>query len=199
MDGPLSASRRCPWVGSTTEYVRYHDEEWGRPVTDDRAIFEMVSLEAFQSGLSWLTILRKRDGFREAFADFDPVTVAAFGPDDVARLLADAGIVRHRAKIEATIANARAMVTLWESGASLATLLWAHATPPGSPPPAGGGAIPPATAASKAVSKDLRRAGFVFVGPTTAYAAMQAVGVVNDHIAGCFARSECEAARAALA
>jgi DNA-3-methyladenine glycosylase I len=174
---------RCWWAASTPEYVGYHDEEWGRPVHDDRALFEKLCLEAFQSGLSWITILRKRPAFREAFANFAIERVAAFGDEDVGRLLADAGIVRNRAKIEATIANARATVAL---DVPLAELLWSFAPAPRARPAAPGD-IPAATLESKAMAKELKRRGFRFVGPTTAYAMMQACGLVDDHIDGCLA------------
>jgi len=193
----VNTSDRCPWAADPPEYRRYHDEEWGRPVTDDGRIFEKLCLEGFQAGLSWLTILRKREAFRTAFAGFDAAAVAGFGPDDVTRLLADAGIVRNRAKIEATIANARATLSLQTAGESLAALLWS-AEAPARPAPAGLGDVPASTPESKALSKELVRRGFRFVGPTTVYAAMQSLGIVNDHVAWCFARAECEAARAAL-
>jgi DNA-3-methyladenine glycosylase I len=188
---------RCPWGAEPPEYRRYHDEEWGRPVTDDARIFEKLCLEGFQAGLSWLTILRKREAFRAAFAGFDAGAVAAFGPEDVARLLADAGIVRNRAKIEATVANARATVALHGNGESLAAVVWSY-EPPARPAPEGPGDVAASTPESKALSKDLLRRGFRFVGPTTVHAAMQSLGIVNDHLAGCFARPECEAERAAL-
>ena len=170
---------RCWWGSSTPDYVRYHDEEWGRPVRDDRSLFEKLSLEAFQSGLSWLTILRKRENFRAAFAGFEIERVAAFGDDDVARLMADAGIVRNRAKIEAAIANARAALTV-----DLAELLWSFA-PEHRPQPKSRADVPAVTPESRAMAKELKRRGFKFVGPTTAYALMQACGLVDDHIAGC--------------
>jgi DNA-3-methyladenine glycosylase I len=172
---------RCWWGSSSPEYIAYHDEEWGRPVHDDRALFEKLSLEAFQSGLSWITILRKREAFRAAFAEFDVVRVAAFGEQDVARLMADAGIVRNRAKIEATIANARAAADL-----ELAELLWSFAPEP-RPRPRTPADIPAVTPESTAMAKELKRRGFRFVGPTTAYALMQACGLVDDHIDGCLA------------
>ena len=163
-------------------YERYHDEEWGVPVRDERGLFERISLEAFQSGLSWLTILRKREAFRTAFAGFDPEAVARFDEADVERLLADEGIVRNRAKIEATIANARATLALREAGTPLPELVWSFApTPPEAPPLE----VPAQTDESKALAKALKAAGFRFVGPTTAYAAMQACGLVDDHVAGC--------------
>ena len=162
-----------------TQYIAYHDDEWGRPVHDDRALFEKLSLEAFQSGLSWLTILRKREAFRAAFAGFEIERVAAFGDDDVARLMADAGIVRNRAKIEATIANARAA-----AGLPLAELLWSFAPEP-RPRPRTPADIPAATPESTALAKELKKRGFRFVGPTTAYAMMQACGLVDDHLEGC--------------
>jgi DNA-3-methyladenine glycosylase I len=186
--------RRCPWGESTPEYQRYHDEEWGRPVTDDRGLFERIVLEGFQSGLSWLTILRKREAFRRAFAGFAIERVAAFGDADVARLLGDAGIVRHRGKIEAAIGNARAAVALHDAGSSLAELLWSHA-PPRRPAPRSPAEIPATTPESVALSKELKRRGFRFVGPTTLYAAMQACGVVDDHLAGCVARRRSDARR----
>jgi DNA-3-methyladenine glycosylase I len=173
--------RRCRWGSSTPEYIAYHDTEWGRPVRDDNALYEKISLEAFQSGLSWLTILRKRAAFRSAFAGFDIDTVARFGEADVDRLLADARIVRNRAKIEAAIANARAAADLPDG---LATLLWSFA-PPRRPRPKASTEIPPKTPESTAMAKDLKRRGFRFVGPTTAYALMQATGMVDDHVAGC--------------
>jgi DNA-3-methyladenine glycosylase I len=169
-------------------YRAYHDDEWGRPVRDERGLFERISLEAFQSGLSWLTILRKRAAFRTAFADFDPERVASFGDDDVARLLADAAIVRNRAKVEATINNARAAVALREAGTPLHELVWAHRPPPRRAPRSWED-VPPVTPESTALAKELKRHGFRFVGPTTAYAAMQACGLVNDHLADCWARN----------
>jgi DNA-3-methyladenine glycosylase I len=178
-------------------YRAYHDDEWGRPVRDERGLFERISLEAFQSGLAWITILRKRDAFRAAFAGFDPDTVAGFGEDDVGRLLSDAGIVRNRQKVEATIANARATVALRDAGTPLDEVVWAHRPPP-RPAPASWGDVPPVTPESTALAKELKRHGFRFVGPTTAYAAMQACGLVNDHLAGCVAREPTELAQAAV-
>jgi DNA-3-methyladenine glycosylase I len=166
------------------------------PVTDERELFERLCLEGFQSGLSWLTILRKRESFRAAFADFDPDAVASFRDDDVARLLADAGIVRNRAKIEATIANARATVALREAGGSLVRTIWEHRPAP-RPAPPDWGDVPAQTPESKALSRELKARGFRFVGPTTVYAAMQACGLVNDHLAGCPSRAATEAAQAA--
>jgi len=186
---------RCPWGASTPEYQAYHDEEWGRPVGDDNRVFEKLCLEGFQSGLSWLTILRKRDGFRRAFASFDPVVVAGFGDADVDRLLADAGIVRHRGKILATITNAQATVRLRDRHSSLAALLWRHEPGP-SAPPGGTTELRASTPESKALSAELRRHGFRFVGPTTAYAAMQSLGVVNDHLQDCHFRSIAQTERA---
>jgi DNA-3-methyladenine glycosylase I len=176
---------RCPWGLSAPEYVAYHDEEWGRPVRGDQVIFERLCLEAFQSGLSWLTILRKRENFRRAFAGFDIPAVAGFGADDVARLLADAGIVRNRAKINAAVTNARAALEL---GASLSDLVWSYAGDEPGPAPRTLADLPAQTPASKALAKDLRARGFVFTGPVTVYATMQACGLVNDHLEGCFAR-----------
>ncbi len=188
---------RCPWAVSTPEYIAYHDDEWGRPVTDERAVLETLCLEGFQAGLSWLTILRKRPAFRAAFASFDPTVVAAFGDADVDRLLADAGIVRHRAKVMATIANARATLRLREEGRSLAALVWAH-EPAARRSPVTTEDLAASTPESKALSAELRRHGFAFVGPTTVYSAMQALGVVNDHLTGCHQRRLVERERARL-
>jgi len=175
---------RCPWCLGSADYLAYHDDEWGRPVRDDTGMFERLCLEAFQSGLSWLMILRKRAAFRAAFAGFDPAAVSEFGPADVARLLADQGIVRNRAKIEAAISNARAAVGL---PAGLAATVWSYAGDQASPPQTLAD-VPSWTPASKALSAELRRQGFRFTGPVTAYAMMQACGVVDDHLAGCFRR-----------
>jgi DNA-3-methyladenine glycosylase I len=191
--------RRCAWSVSAPDYVAYHDDEWGRPVTDDLRLYEKICLEGFQSGLSWLTILRKREGFRRAFAGFDPDVVAGFGPDDVDRLLADAAIVRHRGKIEATIANAAATLRAQEAHGSLAAVVWSFEPPRrGRPVPKQLGDLTSTTAESTALSKALRKLGFRFVGPTTAYAAMESLGVVNDHLAGCWARAACDEEREAL-
>jgi len=173
---------RCAWATSAPEYIAYHDDEWGQPVRDDDGLFERIALEAFQSGLSWLTILRKREGFRSAFAGFVIAEVAEFNQRDVDRLLADPGIVRNRAKIEATIANARAAAALPDG---LAALLWSFAPPPRPRREAGSSDAPAQTPESVALAKQLRKLGFRFVGPTTAYATMQAVGMVDDHLAGC--------------
>ncbi len=178
---------RCWWGSSTPEYVRYHDEEWGVPERSDRALYEKLCLEAFQSGLSWLTILRKRESFRAAFAGFEPASVAAFGDEDVARLMADAGIVRNRAKIDAAIANARVVAAMEQAGESLAELLWSFA-PGERPAPRTKADVPAVTPESTAMAKGLKRRDFRFVGPTTAYALMQACGLVNDHLDGCLAR-----------
>ncbi|ETK31229.1 DNA-3-methyladenine glycosylase I [Microbispora sp. ATCC PTA-5024] len=175
---------RCGWAGATPDYVAYHDDEWGRPVRGDDLVYERITLEAFQSGLSWLTILRKRDNFRAAFAGFSIPAVAAYGEADVERLMADAGIVRNRAKIEAAVANARAAL---EVPGGLSELVWRHAEEPGAGPTRLGD-IPAQTPGSKALAKELRRHGFRFVGPTTAYALMQAIGLVNDHVADCWVR-----------
>ena len=171
-------------------YRAYHDDEWGRPVRDERGLFERLSLEAFQSGLAWITILRKRDSFRAAFANFEPEAVAAFDTDDVARLLADVGIVRNRLKVEATINNARAVLGLRDAGTSLPELVWSHRPDSARPAPAGWGDVPALTPESTALAKALKREGFRFVGPTTAYALMQATGMVDDHAAECFALLE---------
>jgi len=188
---------RCPWGIDPPIYRDYHDDEWGRPIVDDVRIYEKLCLEGFQSGLSWLTILRKRDNFRAAFADFVPQVVAEFGDDDVARLLADAGTVRHRGKIEAAINNARATLEVQAELGSLATLIWRYEPEPAA---AAGtmGSLPASTPESLALSKDLRKRGFKFVGPTTVYSAMQALGVVNDHLDTCFARPQVERERKKL-
>jgi DNA-3-methyladenine glycosylase I len=192
----------CAWPGSDELYLHYHDHEWGRPVADDRRLFEKICLEGFQSGLSWITILRKRDNFRRAFKDFEPAAVARFGARDVARLLQDAGIVRHRGKIESTINNAKRALQLVAETGSLAAYFWSWE--------------PPATARPKrltraqlmkmsttpqsiALSKDLKARGWTFVGPTTCYAFMQAMGLVNDHLEGCAVRADIERARAKFA
>jgi DNA-3-methyladenine glycosylase I len=177
---------RCWWGASTPDYAVYHDEEWGRPVRDDRGMYERLCLEAFQSGLSWLTILRKREAFRAAFANFEPAKVAAFGDEDVARLMGDAGIVRNRQKIDAAIANAKAVAAMERDGESLAELLWSFA-PRDRPAPRTPAEVPAVTPESTAMAKELKRRGFRFVGPTTAYALMQACGIVNDHLDGCLA------------
>jgi DNA-3-methyladenine glycosylase I len=175
---------RCGWATSTPDYASYHDEEWGTPLHGDDALFERLCLEAFQSGLSWLTILRKRPAFRAAFAGFSVDAVAAFGPEDEARLLADAGIVRNRAKIAAAVANARAAQRLPEG---LDALLWSFAPEPaGRNRPATLADVPATSPESVAMAKELKRRGFVFVGPTTAYALMQATGMVDDHLTACF-------------
>lgn len=187
-------ANRCWWGIGDDDYQRYHDTEWGFPQGDDHRLFEKICLEGFQSGLSWLTILRKRENFRTAFAGFDPEVVAAFDETDVERLLGDAGIVRHRGKIEATINNAsRALETAEEHG-SLAAYVWSF-EPPRGPPPS---EIPATTEVSAALSKDLKKRGWKFVGPTTAYAFMQAMGLVNDHLEGCFVCEAAEAARSAF-
>jgi DNA-3-methyladenine glycosylase I len=175
---------RCPWGLSSTEYLAYHDEEWGRPVRDDTGMFERLSLEAFQSGLSWLTILRKREGFRSAFAGFDIEAVAKYGPEDVARLLGDASIVRNRAKINAVIGNARAALGV---PGGLAALVWSYAGDQDKAP-ATLADVPPWTPGSKALAQELKRRGFSFTGPVTVYATLQACGVVNDHLELCFRR-----------
>jgi DNA-3-methyladenine glycosylase I len=193
--------RRCAWSRSDAAYDAYHDDEWGRPVVDDTRLFEKICLEGFQSGLSWLTILRKRENFRAAFAGFDPVKVARFGARDVQRLLSDAGIIRHRGKIESTIGNAKRAVELIDEHGSIASYVWqwepqrkdrpAHIT---------WESLRTITTspASVAMSKDLKKRGWTFVGPTTIYAFMQAMGLVNDHLEGCYARKECERERKQL-
>lgn len=185
---------RCGWADfsgprwatpDSVLYRTYHDTEWGAPLRESRDLFERMSLEAFQSGLSWLIILRKRDNFRRAFADFDVARVAAFGERDVDRLMADVGIVRNRAKVEATVSNARAVADLADQGVDLGELLWSFA-PPARPRPADLAAVPAVTDESKAMARELKRRGFRFVGPTTAYALMQATGMVDDHVASCW-------------
>jgi DNA-3-methyladenine glycosylase I len=188
---------RC-WPTADPLYVAYHDEEWGRPVTDERGLYERLCLEGFQSGLSWLTILRKRDNFRRAFADFDPDAVARFGERDVRRLLDDGGIVRHRGKIEAAIANARGVLALRASGSPLPELVWSF-RPERRPAPLSTADWHAQTPESKELSKRLKAAGFRFVGPTTVWAAMQACGVVNDHLATCWVRAEVDALTARAA
>ena len=189
---------RCSWHGNLPDYLHYHDREWGRPVADDRRLFEKLCLEGFQSGLSWLTILRKRENFREAFEGFDFERVARFGEADVERLLANPGIIRHGGKIRSTINNARRAIELAGEHGSLARFFWAHEPGPQERP-----AVMdyrtlranPTTAASTRLSKDLKKRGWTFVGPTTVYAFMQAMGLVNDHIEGCICREEVEEER----
>jgi DNA-3-methyladenine glycosylase I len=193
--------RRCWWPGDDPLYVKYHDGEWGRPVKDDRRLFEKLCLEGFQSGLSWLTILRKRQNFRRAFAGFDPKAIARFGERDVTRLMNDAGIVRNRAKILATINNAQRYGDLVAEAGSLAAFVWSYEPDPKTRP----GALDHKTllsfgvsAESTALSKALRKRGWAFVGPTTAYAAMESVGIVNDHLTGCWVRPIVEEKRRAF-
>lgn len=178
---------RCPWGATPPIYAEYHDTEWGVPLHGETELFERITLEAFQSGLSWLTILRKREAFRAAFAGFDPEIVAAFDESDIERLMGDAGIVRNRRKIEATISNARATLALREDG-GLDALIWSHRPETAPPAPRVDGDIPAVTPESTALAKALKARGFVFVGPTTAYALMQAIGMVDDHLAGCHRR-----------
>jgi DNA-3-methyladenine glycosylase I len=175
---------RCGWAGEDAEYRRYHDDEWGRPLHGDRALFEKLSLEGFQAGLSWITILRKRPRFREVFAGFEPAAVAAFDEDDIARLMTDAGIIRNRAKIQATIANARLVLDMHQG--ELDELLWSFAPAARERHPVSFAEIPAVTAESEAMSKALRRRGFRFVGATTLYALMQSAGMVDDHLEGCW-------------
>ena len=194
---------RCPWATSAPDYLAYHDEEWGRPVTDDGGLYERMTLEAFQSGLAWITILRKREAFREVFRGFDAEQVARFGPADVDRLLQDARIVRNRLKVEAAVVNARALADLHDTGETLTGLVWSARPEPDPPAPTADTGPPPFTDASKALARELKRRGFRFLGPTTVYAGMQACGVVNDHLATCVVRAEVqrerEAAIAAMA
>ena len=189
----------CFWHGNLPDYRRYHDEEWGHPVTSDVRLFEKICLEGFQSGLSWLTILRKRETFRAAFAGFDFEKVAAFGDADIERLLADKGIVRHRGKIVSTINNARRALDLQAEAGSLAAFIWRFEPDPASRPAVFTMKdIEPKTAESTALSKELRKRGWSFVGPTTVYAFMQAMGLVNDHLTGCDVRDAVEKDRAAF-
>jgi len=180
---------RCAWVGDDPEYRRYHDEEWGRPLHGDRPLFEKMSLEGFQAGLSWITILRKRPRFREVFAEFDPAVIAAFDQSDIERLMADAGIIRNRLKIEATISNARLMLELGDG--EFDAFMWSFA-PATWPRPAAFADVATTTAESDAMSKALRKRGFRFVGSTTMYALMQSSGMVDDHVEGCW-RAEANA------
>ena len=189
--------RRCSWAGSDPLYIEYHDKEWGRPVTSDTRLFEKVCLEGFQSGLAWITILRKRENFRKAFDGFDIDRVAEMGEADIERLLQDAGIVRHRGKIASTINNAKRAQDLQKEFGSLAAYFWSFEPAPRKSAVAAGD-IPPQTEVSKTISKDLRKRGWSFVGPTTVYAFMQAMGMVNDHVEGCFCHAEVEAERAKL-
>ena len=186
---------RCWWGASTADYVAYHDNEWGFGVTDDHRLFEKLCLEGFQSGLSWLTILRKRDNFRAAFAGFDPAAVAAFDESDVERLLGDAGIVRHGGKIRSTINNAHRALDLIAEHGSLARYFWAYADLADTPPDS----VEAHTETSRRLSKVLKKAGWSFVGPTTVYAFMQAMGLVNDHFVGCDARGPAQTSRVAAA
>jgi len=188
---------RCWWADSTADYRAYHDTEWGFPVADDQRLFEKLSLEGFQAGLSWLTILRKREAFRRAFAGFEYARVARFGEDDVARLLADAGIVRHRGKIEATINNAGRAVELAGEHGSLARFIWSF-EPDQHAPELDRAGLPSITSESRALARELKRRGWRFVGPTTVYAFMQAMGLVNDHVHGCHAREQALQMRARL-
>ncbi len=184
-------AKRCWWGDGDDDYERYHDIEWGFPQGDDHRLFEKICLEGFQSGLSWLTILRKRENFRKAFDGFGYAAVATYDESDVERLLGDAGIVRHRGKIEATINNANRAIELVAEQGSLATYFWSFEPRRADPPTE----IPATTDMSVALSKDLKKRGWKFVGPTTAYAFMQAMGLVNDHLEGCFVREAAEAAR----
>jgi len=192
---------RCAWHGNQEDYLLYHDREWGRPVSDDTRLFEKICLEGFQSGLSWLTILRKRENFRAAFAGFDIGKVAQFGEADIERMLQDAGIIRHRGKIASTINNAKRALELRDEFGSLAAYFWSHEPPASDRPATLDWATlmkMPKTDVSTAISKDLKKRGWSFVGPTTVYAFMQAMGLVNDHVEGCCCRPDIEAARDAF-
>ena len=196
---PKKALIRCTWAGNDAEYQRYHDEEWGVPLKTDRAIFEKLVLEGFQAGLSWITILRKRGNFRRAFDKFDPERIAQYGRRDIARLMADEGIIRNRLKIEATISNAKAYLELKKTG-TLAAFLWnaIGKRPPQSVRRAMGD-IPPVTDEAVRLSKALKKAGFRFVGPTSMYAFMQSTGMVNDHLVGCPRHAACAKLQRAFA
>ena len=184
----VDGNKRCPWCVSDPQYTKYHDTEWGKPVTDDQKLYEKLCLEGFQAGLSWLTILRKRENFREAFQSFDPEKVAKFTSRDITRLMKNEGIVRNRMKIEATIANAKATLRVQDELDSLSTLIWSFAPKKPKRAPRTLSDIPATSPESVALSKELLKRGFKFVGPTTMYAAMQSLGLVNDHLATCFAR-----------
>ena len=186
---------RCPWGGSAPDYIEYHDVEWGVGVTSDQRLFEKICLEGFQSGLSWLTILRKRDNFRAAFAGFEPEAVARFGERDIERLVADAGIVRHQGKIRSTVNNAKRALEMIEQHGSMAEFFWPHAEFTATAPVD----VPAITETSTMLSKRLKKSGWTFVGPTTMYAFMQAMGLVNDHLDGCCAREPAETSRRAAA
>ena len=175
---------RCPWPGTDPLYVAYHDDDWGRPVHDERELFEKLVLDGAQAGLAWITILRKRDGYRRAFDGFDPERIAVYGPDDVDRLLADPGIVRNRQKVAAAISNAQALLAMHEAGETLVDLVWSH-RPDAHPTLRVGQDYPVTSPEAEALSSALRNRGWKFVGPTIVYAFMQAVGVVNDHLEGC--------------
>ena len=186
--------RRCAWPGEDPLYREYHDAEWGRPEESDPALFEKVALEGFQAGLSWITVLRKREAFRQRFAGFDPAAVARFGERQIGRMLDDARIIRHRGKIESAINNARRALELIDEFGSLAAYVWPFAPGP-APAPRGFSDLQAVTPASTALSRDLKRRGWSFVGPTTMHAFMQAMGMVNDHLTGCWVRTECERLR----
>jgi len=189
---------RCSWCEGSDIYVAYHDHEWGRAVTDETRLFEKICLEGFQSGLSWITVLRKRESFRDAFSAFDPTKVARFGEAKVDKLLTNAGIIRHRGKIKSTINNARQLNEMHRAGESLAHLVWSFADPSRGPAPDSTSSLPAQTPRSAALSKELKRRGWSFVGPTTMYAFMQSMGVVNDHFAGCHVRDSCDRQRRAI-
>lgn len=189
---------RCSWCEGSDDYIAYHDNEWGRAVTDETRLFEKICLEGFQSGLSWITVLRKREAFRDAFAGFDPTKVARFSDAKVDKLVTNAGIIRHRGKIESTINNAQQLNALHKAGESLAGLVWSFADRKNQAVPDALGSLPASTPASAALSKDLKRRGWSFVGPTTMYAFMQSMGVVNDHFAGCHVRAGCDRERRAV-
>ena len=190
--------QRCTWCEGSDIYVAYHDNEWGRAVTDETRLFEKICLEGFQSGLSWITVLRKRESFRDAFAGFDPIKVARFSDSKVDKLLSNAGIIRHRGKIESTINNAQRLNAMHRAGESLAGVVWSFADREKLPGPDSLGSLPASTPASTALSKTLKNQGWSFVGPTTMYAFMQSMGVVNDHFVGCHVRAACDRERRAV-
>lgn len=182
--------QRCPWPGQDRQYIAYHDEEWGRAVHDGKRLFEKICLEGQQAGLSWITVLRKRENYRKAFYDFDPERIAAMTGADIDRLMLDAGLIRHRKKLEAVVQNARAYLAMQAQGEDFAEFVWQFA-PAHHPVPQSVADIPAQTPASQQLSKALKKRGFVFVGATTCYAFMQSMGLVNDHVAGCFCRDVC--------
>lgn len=188
----MSEPLRCPWAGNDALYIAYHDTEWGRPVHDGRRLYEKLCLEGQQAGLSWITVLRKRDGYRQAFFDFDPERVARMTAADIDALMENKGLIRHRGKLHAIVKNARAYMQMQENGEDFADFVWQFAPPRTQNAPRTLSDIPAQTQASQQLSKELKKRGFVFVGATTCYAFMQSMGLVNDHVAGCFCRDACD-------